>query len=93
MRTFATALRTVYRPSLTYTGPVGLVLVDDPQLDALGNAREHAAMQEGWQQLMPQLRLWQGPGDHFSILKVPDVFSLAAWWHDGQAVQHGKVSP
>ncbi|WP_054912993.1 non-ribosomal peptide synthetase [Pseudomonas sp. NBRC 111127] len=93
VRTFATALRTVYRPSLTYTGPVGLVLVDDPQLDALGNAREHAAMQEGWQQLMPQLRLWQGPGDHFSILKVPDVFSLAAWWHDGQAVQHGKVSP
>ncbi|WP_161891976.1 non-ribosomal peptide synthetase, partial [Pseudomonas juntendi] len=93
VRSFATALRTVYRPSLTYTGPVGLVLVDDPQLDALGNAREHAAMQEGWQQLMPQLRLWQGPGDHFSILKVPDVFSLAAWWHDGQAVQHGKVSP
>ncbi|MGE8058458.1 amino acid adenylation domain-containing protein [Pseudomonas sp. NPDC089547] len=92
VRTFATALRTVYRPTLTYTGPVGLVLVDDPQLDALGNAREHAAMQEGWQQLMPQLALWQGPGDHFSILKVPDVFSLAAWWHDSQAVQHGKVS-
>ncbi|UVL75985.1 amino acid adenylation domain-containing protein [Pseudomonas putida] len=92
VRTFATALRTVYRPTQAYTGPVGLVLVDDPGLDALGNAREHAAMREGWQQLMPQLAQWQGPGDHFSILKVPDVFSLAAWWHDGQALQHSKVT-
>ncbi|MFJ2524561.1 alpha/beta fold hydrolase, partial [Pseudomonas capeferrum] len=93
VRTFATALRTAYRPTLAYSGAVGLVLVDDPGLDALGNAREHAAMQAGWQQLMPKLALWQGPGDHFSILKVPDVFSLAAWWHDGQALQHGKVTP
>ncbi|MDR0212195.1 MAG: amino acid adenylation domain-containing protein [Pseudomonas putida] len=85
VRTFATALRTVYRPALPYSGPVGLVLVDDPRLDAAGNAREHAAMQAGWQRLMPQLATWQGPGNHFSILKVPDVFSLAAWWHDRQA--------
>ena len=92
VRTFATALRTRYRPTLDYSGPVGLVLVDDPGLDAAGNAREQAAMQAGWQQLMPQLALWQGPGNHFSILKVPDVFSLAAWWHDGQALQLGKVT-
>ncbi|MDH0732056.1 amino acid adenylation domain-containing protein [Pseudomonas sichuanensis] len=92
VRTFATALRTEYQPTLGYSGPVGLVLVDDPSLDAAGNAREQAKMQAGWQQLMPQLALWQGPGDHFSILKVPDVFSLAAWWHDGQALQLGKVT-
>ncbi|MFK0310310.1 amino acid adenylation domain-containing protein [Pseudomonas sp. NPDC090233] len=92
VRTFATALRTRYRPTLAYSGPVGLVLVDDPSLDAAGNAREQAAMQTGWQQLMRQLALWQGPGNHFSILKVPDVFSLAAWWHDGQALQLDKVT-
>nr|WP_304622151.1 non-ribosomal peptide synthetase [Pantoea sp. Tr-811] len=92
VRTFATALRTRYRPAQGYRGPVGLVLVDDPSLDAPANAREQAAMQAGWQALMPQLALWQGPGDHFSILKVPDVFSLAAWWHDGQALQPGKVT-
>ncbi|MDD1013909.1 non-ribosomal peptide synthetase [Pseudomonas rubra] len=86
VRTFATALRTAYRPLLRYSGPVGLVLVDDPSLDEAGNAREHAAMQVGWHTLLPQLALWQGPGNHFSILKVPDVFSLAAWWHDGQAL-------
>ncbi|WP_153787866.1 non-ribosomal peptide synthetase, partial [Pseudomonas sp. EMN2] len=92
VRTFASALRTRYQPTLGYSGPVGLVLVDDPSLDAAGNAREQAKMQAGWQQLMPQLALWQGPGNHFSILKVPDVFSLAAWWHDGQALQLGKVT-
>ncbi|MDU9403114.1 amino acid adenylation domain-containing protein [Pseudomonas sp. zfem004] len=92
VRTFASALRTEYQPTLGYSGPVGLVLVDDPSLDAAGNAREQAKMQAGWQQLMPQLALWQGPGDHFSILKVPDVFSLAAWWHEGQALQLGKVT-
>jgi arthrofactin-type cyclic lipopeptide synthetase C len=92
VRTFATALRTCYQPDVSYSGPVGLVLVDDPSLDAAGNAREQAAMRAGWQALMAQLALWQGPGDHFSILKVPDVFSLAAWWHDGQALKHGKVT-
>jgi arthrofactin-type cyclic lipopeptide synthetase C len=85
-RTFATALRTVYRPEAGFTGLARLVLVADPTLDAAGNQREQVAMQEGWRQLMPQLEVWQGPGNHFSILKVPDVFSLAAWWHDGQAL-------
>ncbi|MCO7542569.1 non-ribosomal peptide synthetase [Pseudomonas sp. VA159-2] len=85
-RTFATALRTVYRPGAGFNGLARLVLVADPTLDSTGNQREQVAMQEGWRQLMPQLEVWQGPGNHFSILKVPDVFSLAAWWHDGQAL-------
>ncbi|MDR2305913.1 MAG: amino acid adenylation domain-containing protein [Paucimonas sp.] len=90
-RTFATALRTVYRPAQGFTGLARLVLVADPTLDAAGNQREQGAMDAGWRQLMPQLEVWQGPGNHFSILKVPDVFSLAAWWHDGQALSHGRV--
>jgi len=92
VRTFATALRTGYRPTLPYRGPVGLVLVEDPSLDAAGNAREQVAMEVGWRRLMPQLALWRGPGNHFSILKVPDVFSLAAWWQDGQARPVGQVA-
>ncbi|QVM89273.1 amino acid adenylation domain-containing protein [Pseudomonas entomophila] len=86
VRTFASALRTVYRPQARFDGLARLVLVTDPALDAAGNQREHRAMEEGWRQLMPTLEVWQGPGNHFSILKVPDVFSLAAWWHDGQAL-------
>uniref|UniRef100_UPI000AA8CEC2 hypothetical protein n=1 Tax=Pseudomonas sp. NBRC 111119 TaxID=1661034 RepID=UPI000AA8CEC2 len=77
---------------LAYTGPARLVLVDDPGLDAAGNAHEHEQMQAQWLALMPQLASWKAPGDHFSILKVPDVFSLAAWWHDGQACQPAQLA-
>ncbi|WP_408005740.1 non-ribosomal peptide synthetase, partial [Pseudomonas carassii] len=91
VRTFATALRTVYCPKGGFNGLARLVLVADPSLDAAGNRREQQAMEEGWREWLPQLEVWQGPGNHFSILKVPDVFSLAAWWHDGQALYHGRV--
>ncbi|MDH1142723.1 amino acid adenylation domain-containing protein, partial [Pseudomonas mosselii] len=83
VRTFATALRTVYRPVGGFNGLARLVLVADPSLDLAGNQREQQAMEQGWREWLPQLEVWQGPGNHFSILKVPDVFSLAAWWHDG----------
>ncbi|WP_435037097.1 non-ribosomal peptide synthase/polyketide synthase [Pseudomonas neuropathica] len=91
VRTFATALRTVYQPKLAYTGPVRLALVDDPTLDAWGNQREQAAMVEGWQHQVADLAVWYGPGNHFTILKAPNVFSLAAWWHDGLKVPAGQV--
>ncbi|RIJ12891.1 non-ribosomal peptide synthetase [Pseudomonas sp. 91RF] len=91
VRTFATALRTVYQPALAYTGPVRLALVDDPTLDATGNQREQAAMLEGWQREARDLAVWYGPGNHFTILKAPNVFSLAAWWHDGLTVAAGQV--
>ena len=91
VRTFATALRTVYQPQLAYTGPVRLALVDDPTLDAWGNQREQAAMVEGWQRQVADLAVWYGPGNHFTILKAPNVFSLAAWWHDGLKVPTGEI--
>jgi arthrofactin-type cyclic lipopeptide synthetase C len=91
VRSFASALRTVYRPGRDYSGPVSLVLVADPVLDAASNEHEQGAMIAGWQRLMPQLETWHGPGDHFSILKTPDVFSLAAWWFDAQAVPAPEV--
>ncbi len=85
-RTFASALRTPYRPRGGYDGPASLVLVADPVLDSAGNQREQAAMLSRWQQVLPQLVPWNGPGNHFSVLKAPHVYSLAAWWFDGQAV-------
>nr|WP_274383968.1 non-ribosomal peptide synthetase [Pseudomonas cannabina] len=92
VRTFASALRTVYRPQTAgYSGRVSLVLVDDPTLDALDNQLEQASAAAGWQHLLPQLAVWQGPGNHFSVLKAPDVYSLAAWWYEGQAVGVGET--
>nr|WP_235181186.1 non-ribosomal peptide synthetase [Pseudomonas syringae] len=92
VRTFACALRTVYRPQTGgYNGRVSLVLVDDPSLDSLDNQLEQASAAAGWQHLLPQLALWEGPGNHFSVLKAPDVYSLAAWWYDRQAVGVGET--
>ncbi|MBC3271247.1 amino acid adenylation domain-containing protein [Pseudomonas sp. SWRI81] len=82
-RTFASALRTVYQPHQRYSGPVRLALVDDPTLDAAGNQREQAAMVERWRREVTDLTVWYGPGNHFTLLKAPNVFSFAAWWHEG----------
>ncbi|KPG85161.1 non-ribosomal peptide synthetase [Pseudomonas sp. RIT-PI-o] len=82
-RTFASALRTVYQPRQRYSGPVRLALVDDPTLDAAGNQREQAAMIEGWRREVTDLTVWYGPGNHFTLLKAPNVLNFAAWWHEG----------
>jgi arthrofactin-type cyclic lipopeptide synthetase C len=82
-RAFGTALRTVYQPQHQYTGPVRLVLANDPTLDTAGNKREQQEMIEGWRKHVPDLSIWYGPGNHFTILKAPHVHNLAAWWQDG----------
>nr|WP_318654561.1 non-ribosomal peptide synthetase [Pseudomonas sp. MWU13-2100] len=83
-RAFGTALRTRYQPSSIYTGPVRLVLADDPVLDAAGNQREQQAMVDGWRRCAPDLTVWRGPGNHFTILKAPHVQHLASWWRSHQ---------
>ncbi|WP_410524855.1 amino acid adenylation domain-containing protein [Pseudomonas sp. DTU_2021_1001937_2_SI_NGA_ILE_001] len=86
VRTFGSALRSEYRPQPgTYSGPAHLVLVADAGLDELENRLAQASMAAAWRQVLPGLKLWHGPGDHFSILKAPDVYSLAAWWYEAQA--------
>jgi len=82
-RAFGTALRTVYQPQHQYTGPVRLVLANDPTLDTAGNKREQQEMIDGWRKHVPDLSIWYGPGNHFTILKAPHVHNLAAWWQDG----------
>ncbi|WP_010446094.1 non-ribosomal peptide synthetase, partial [Pseudomonas asplenii] len=84
VRAFGTALRTRYEPSAIYTGPVRLVLADDPVLDAAGNQREQQAMVSGWRRCAPDLTVWRGPGNHFTILKAPHVQHLASWWRTFQ---------
>jgi len=83
-RAFGTALRTRYQPSSIYTGPVRLVLADDPVLDAAGNQREQQSMVAGWRRCAPDLTVWRGPGNHFTLLKAPHVQHLASWWRTHQ---------
>ncbi|AMS12796.1 non-ribosomal peptide synthetase [Pseudomonas chlororaphis] len=93
VRTFASALRTLYRPHRRYQGRARLVLADDPRLDAAGNQREQQAMVEGWRQQVDELQVWQGPGNHFSLLKAPHVAHLAAWWQAGWSLAAGEALP
>ena len=79
-RTYAAALRTVYRPQARFDGVVRLVLAQDPALDAAGNQREQGLMIEGWRGQGSGLEVWYGGGNHFTLLKAPNVLGLAKWW-------------
>jgi thioesterase domain-containing protein len=81
--TFGAALRTNYRPEHLYLGPLRLVLVTDGSLDEEANQRQHHDTLEGWRQLAPNLTDWHGPGNHMTVLKQPQVQTLATWWLAG----------
>ncbi|QHD06666.1 non-ribosomal peptide synthetase [Pseudomonas sp. R76] len=85
-RTYAAALRTVYRPQQRYHGVVRLVLAEDPSLDAAGNQREQGLMIEGWRRQGSGLEVWYGPGNHFTLLKAPNVVALSRWWLEGVVI-------
>lgn len=85
-RTYAAALRTRYRPGARFNGVVRLVLAEDPALDAAGNQREQGLMVEGWRRQGSGLQVWYGGGNHFTLLKAPNVLGLARWWVDGVVV-------
>ena len=85
-RTYAAALRTVYRPAQRFNGAVRLVLAQDPALDAAGNQREQGLMVEGWRRQGNGLQVWYGAGNHFTLLKAPNVLGLARWWLEGVVV-------
>jgi thioesterase domain-containing protein len=86
-RTFGSALRTRYQPHRPYPNPLRLVLANDPRLDDQANQREHEKILEGWRLWAPLIACWQGPGNHFTILKPPHVQILADWWRNGLCPQ------
>ncbi|MCF5710563.1 amino acid adenylation domain-containing protein [Pseudomonas syringae] len=92
-RAFGAALRTRYQPVDGYNGPVRLVLAEDPTLDAANNQREQQAMIDGWKARVPDLSIWYGPGNHFTILKDGHVQSLARWWREGLEASGKPASP
>jgi thioesterase domain-containing protein len=79
LRTFATCLRTTYRPLAQYLGPVRLVLLDHPRGDQETNQRQAEQMTDGWRQFAPDLIAVRGPGNHMTALKPPHVRVLASW--------------
>jgi syringomycin synthetase protein SyrE len=81
-RVFGSAIRTCYQPRSPYPDPLWLALADDTLLDDQANQRNHEEISEGWRFWAPQTTSWRGPGDHFTILKLPHVQIVADWWLD-----------
>jgi arthrofactin-type cyclic lipopeptide synthetase C len=77
LRTFARCLRTAYRPSGVYPGPLRLVLVDDPAKDEAANRAAFAEIELGWRKWAPGLVFSVGAGNHITALKAPHVAVLA----------------
>jgi arthrofactin-type cyclic lipopeptide synthetase C len=43
-------------------------------------------MIDGWQRQGSGLEVWYGGGNHFTLLKAPNVHGLARWWLDGVVI-------
>lgn len=88
-RAFGSALRTSYQPSLPYPDPLRLALADDTRLDDLANQRNQDEIFSAWRRWAPLATHWRGPGDHFTILKPPQVQVMADWWWE--AIQNKNM--
>jgi thioesterase domain-containing protein len=75
--TFETAIRTSYRPTAVYPGPVRLVQVADGGLSNDDNEQNFAESLVGWKRFAPNVTPWRGPGNHMTVLKMPHVLDLA----------------
>ncbi|TCK33806.1 thioesterase domain-containing protein [Paraburkholderia sp. BL8N3] len=73
VRTYATALRTVYRPPGRYLGPATLVLAAD-------EAASNRDALEGWLRFVPSMTERRCNGNHYTMLQGPHVEGLARWW-------------
>jgi thioesterase domain-containing protein len=89
-RAFGNALRTRYQPCRSYPDPLLLALADDTRFDDQANQRNQEEILRGWRLWAPLITCWRGPGDHFTILKLPHVQTLADWWWDSIQSQRKK---
>jgi arthrofactin-type cyclic lipopeptide synthetase C len=77
LRTFATAVRAVYKPNEIYPGPIQLVLADDPKLDEAANLQKYKETTEGWKRWAPNLVCTRSHGNHMTVLKPLHVHDVA----------------
>ena len=80
--TYATARRMVYRPDSSYRGPGRLVLVRDANRTVEADLERQRDYAGRWRTNVTNLVIWQGQGNHYSILRPPHVDGLAGWWRE-----------
>jgi arthrofactin-type cyclic lipopeptide synthetase C len=73
LRTFAASIRAHYKPDKPYTGPLTLILVDDPRLDQTSNRQYRHEVTKNWKRFAPNLVSAHGPGNHLTMLREPHV--------------------
>jgi thioesterase domain-containing protein len=79
VRTFATALRTQYRPSGTFNGHTRLMLVRRASETELAAQLRFEKVLAHWRVLAPYTEFKVGQGNHVTLLKTPHVRELADW--------------
>jgi arthrofactin-type cyclic lipopeptide synthetase C len=92
MRTFATGLRTSYRPSGIYLGPLHFVYVSDPRLDEETNRTSSESTLEDWRRWTGTFVPWKGPGNHVTILTPAHVQALVEWWKMSRVADNERFS-
>jgi arthrofactin-type cyclic lipopeptide synthetase C len=79
VRVFAANLNASYQPPVPYLHPMQLVIASDPSESAMQRKDGRHELIEQWRKAAPKVSIWDGPGDHFSLLSPPHVAELAEW--------------
>jgi len=77
---FSSALRTSYVPRGFYSGKARLVLLPKTDTSEPQNKLRQTRTAAAWRAWVPNLEVWEGPGNHMTVLQPPNVAQLAAWW-------------
>ncbi|NOU23274.1 MAG: hypothetical protein HOO93_16105, partial [Methyloglobulus sp.] len=79
VRVFDTNLSTDYIPKDFYSGQLHLVGVTNSENNKLDKDKKFQELITQWQQHVPKVAFWEGPGNHMTLLSPPHVLKLAEW--------------
>lgn len=94
LRTFGAAVRANYRPRRIFEGRASYIFARHSLDTRSGDTQPQRVA--FWQRHAPKLVVWEGPGNHITVLKAPHVERVASWWllkHgmlDTQAAHHAR---
>jgi arthrofactin-type cyclic lipopeptide synthetase C len=80
LATFTAAFRTKYIPQGSYQLRANLALASEPCAAGDRDSEWKGVDAAPWRAHVADLRVTQVPGNHFSMLRTPNVHVLARWW-------------
>jgi thioesterase domain-containing protein len=85
--TYAAAVRCPYKPAIHYVGELDLVLASVESISSKGTPMSPKSWSEEWRSFATTIDVLVAPGDHFSMLRAPQVDAIANWWRKKQALR------